>query len=385
MDFSLSPDDHALSATKVHWLVRSNYLIRATSFAALFVAIGMHMLEQGYGAVAWGLLALQFLAYPHLVFRHARSVRDSLRTELFFLTLDALLVGIWAAALGFPTWIAFTMFIGCALNNATIQGWRGMLTAFLAYFGGALLWVIGAGFRHAPDTGFSSVALCMVGLTIYVLGVGNVTFIRNHKLRDTRKTLRQREQTLLKANLELEARLSNIQRLQAELQDQAIRDPLTGLYNRRYFNETLERELARAQRDTSSLCLMMIDLDHFKQVNDTHGHPAGDEILRLFGAMLRANARAGDIPCRYGGEEFLLLMPKIPLESARQRAEQLRAEFAARVAQVGEYSIQATLSIGIAAYPEHGDTPDVLTQAADLALYLAKQEGRNRVAVFAAS
>ncbi len=373
-----------LSAAKVHWLVRNNYLIRATSFVALFVAIGMHMAGRGYGAVAWGLLGMQFLVYPHLVFWRARRARDSLKAEFSNLAIDTLLLGVWAAALGFPTWIAFTMFMGSALNSATIRGWRGALYAFLSYFAGALLWVIGAGFRYAPETEFLSVALCLVGLTIYVLNVGNVTFVRNLKLRNTRETLKRHEQALLKANLELEARLAEIQRLQAELQEQATRDPLTGLYNRRYFDETLERELARAEREVSPLCLMMIDLDHFKQVNDTYGHQAGDEVLRMFGAMLRESARAGDIPCRYGGEEFLLLMPKMPPETARQRAEHLRAEFAGRVAEIGEYRIQATLSIGIAAYPEHGETPDVLTQAADLALYLAKQEGRNRVVVFSA-
>ena len=199
--------------------------------------------------------------------------------------------------------------------------------------------------------------------------------------RDMSERKRQ-EQASIDANTELEARLREIQSLQAELQEQAMRDPLTGLYNRRYLNETLERELSRAKREAYPLCLLMIDLDHFKKVNDTYGHQAGDEVLKIFSALLRQSARAEDIPCRYGGEEFLLLLPKMPLEIARQRAEQLRTEFAARVIEFGEHRIRATLSVGIAAYPSHGSRPDDLTQSADTALYLAKQDGRNHVVVF---
>ncbi|MFA7268199.1 MAG: MASE2 domain-containing protein, partial [Sterolibacterium sp.] len=109
------------------WLVRTYYLIRTVSFATLFAAIGVHMQGQGYGLAAWGLLMLQFLIYPHLVYYRARIASDPLKVELSSARLDSLLVGIWSAALGFPTWIAFTLFIGTALNNAINKGWRGAL------------------------------------------------------------------------------------------------------------------------------------------------------------------------------------------------------------------------------------------------------------------
>lgn len=193
------------------------------------------------------------------------------------------------------------------------------------------------------------------------------------------------EIALNNANIQLQQKLDQINQLQDLLRDQAMRDALTGLYNRRYLDETLERELSRARRESYPLCLLMIDLDHFKKVNDSYGHQAGDEVLRMFSALLSESARAEDIPCRYGGEEFLLLLPKMPLEIARQRAEQLRAEFAARVIKVGQYHIQETLSVGIAAFPDHGTLPDELTRNADLALYQAKQNGRNCVVNYAAS
>jgi diguanylate cyclase (GGDEF)-like protein/PAS domain S-box-containing protein len=167
--------------------------------------------------------------------------------------------------------------------------------------------------------------------------------------------------------------------LQAELREQTIRDPLTGLYNRRYLDETLRRELARAERNGHPLNILMVDVDHFKQLNDTYGHPAGDEVLRLLGGLLQNHARSSDIPCRYGGEEFVLVLPDMSPEAARERAELVRRDFADLRIAFGGTEIAATLSIGVSSYPGHGKTADELIRAADLALYEAKQSGRNRV------
>jgi diguanylate cyclase (GGDEF)-like protein/PAS domain S-box-containing protein len=172
---------------------------------------------------------------------------------------------------------------------------------------------------------------------------------------------------------------AELRALQAQLREQAIRDPLTGLYNRRYLDETLRRELARAERDGHPLNILMVDVDHFKQLNDTYGHPAGDEMLRLLGGLLQNHARSSDIPCRYGGEEFVLVLPDMSPEVARGRAERVRRDFADLRMAFGGTEIAATLSIGVSTYPGHGKTADELIRAADLALYEAKQSGRNRV------
>jgi diguanylate cyclase (GGDEF)-like protein/PAS domain S-box-containing protein len=167
--------------------------------------------------------------------------------------------------------------------------------------------------------------------------------------------------------------------LQAQLREQAIRDPLTGLYNRRYLEETLRRDLARAERDGHPLGIIMGDIDHFKQLNDTYGHPAGDEVLRTLGRLLQHHARSSDIPCRYGGEEFVVVLPDMPLEAVRERAELMRRDFAGLRIAFGGAELIATLSIGVSGYPGHGKTADELIRAADLALYEAKRSGRNRV------
>jgi PAS domain S-box-containing protein len=179
---------------KYHRLVRIDYQVRATAFAALFVAIGMHMWAQVYGGLAWLLLALQFLAYPHLLFWRARRAPDSLKAEQSNLLLDALLLGIWASALEFPVWIAFTLFVGTSLNNAIYRGGRGALGALVAFSFGALGWGLVAGFKVSPHTDTWAAALCMIGLLVYATGIGNIVFAQNRKLRDTRDALRQSEE-----------------------------------------------------------------------------------------------------------------------------------------------------------------------------------------------
>jgi len=177
-----------------HRFVRIFYQIRAGAFAGLFIAIGMQMRGRGYGELAWALLALQFLVYPHLLFWRARRARDSLRAEHANLLLDCVLLGVWMAALEFPTWIAFPVFLGTTLNNAMNRGWRGALGALLGFSFGALAWSLAAGFKVSPQTDVVAAALCLLGLFVYVIGLGNIAYAQSRKLRDTREMLRQREE-----------------------------------------------------------------------------------------------------------------------------------------------------------------------------------------------
>jgi diguanylate cyclase (GGDEF)-like protein len=163
---------------------------------------------------------------------------------------------------------------------------------------------------------------------------------------------------------------------------QAVRDPLTGLYNRRYMEETLEREIRRAERRYASLGVIMLDVDHFKRFNDTFGHAAGDTLLQELGSFLMGHIRGEDIACRYGGEEFALILPDASLEGACGRADDLRERIKALgIAHRGQPLGAVTVSMGVAAYPDHGHTGEELLRAADAALYEAKAQGRDRVVV----
>ena len=177
--------------------------------------------------------------------------------------------------------------------------------------------------------------------------------------------------------------LANIQ-LRERLQQQSVRDPLTGLYNRRYLEESIQRELGRAKREQTPLAVIMLDLDHFKCINDKHGHSAGDKVLVAVSELLKRALRGEDLICRYGGEEFTLIMPGATLDIALLRAEHLRSSIEQlRIEVADDQQLNVTSSMGIAAYPNHGDDTQVLLSLADDALYKAKSAGRNQVHIAA--
>jgi diguanylate cyclase (GGDEF)-like protein len=171
---------------------------------------------------------------------------------------------------------------------------------------------------------------------------------------------------------------------EARMREQSVRDHVSGLFNRRYLEETLERELRRAARDEATVGLIMLDLDRFKELNDAFGHAAGDEVLRRVGETLRGSLRYADIACRYGGDEFILILPKAPHDVVLRRAEDLRRQLAAlSVVFVGRPLPALTASVGVAAFPEDGASAAALLAASDAALYQAKHEGKDRVGVAA--
>jgi diguanylate cyclase len=189
------------------------------------------------------------------------------------------------------------------------------------------------------------------------------------------------EQELRKVNTQLETRLVEIEELQTQLREQATRDPLTGLFNRRYLEENMAQAVAQADRDHYPISLVMIDIDHFKVVNDTHGHKAGDVMLVALSNLLRNQVRKGDTICRYGGEEFVVMMPRASWQTAVERANQWRFAFENLHLSFEDKTLKTTLSTGIATLsPNNHDIEDAMREA-DIALYRSKAEGRNRITV----
>ena len=169
-------------------------------------------------------------------------------------------------------------------------------------------------------------------------------------------------------------------KLRDQLRDQSIRDALTGMYNRRYMLETCRREFARAIRTGQSITFLSLDVDHFKKFNDNHGHDAGDMVLRAVGECLKASFRDEDIPCRFGGEEFVVILPGAGPVDGERRAEDVRAKIEALTVRYLDGTLpRVTVSIGVATFPHSGKTPEAVLKAADEALYEAKGAGRNRV------
>jgi len=190
---------------------------------------------------------------------------------------------------------------------------------------------------------------------------------------------RMAEEALHQAYQQLKKRIDEIETLQDTLREQALHDPLTGLYNRRYLEETLGRELSRAEREQKSLSFALIDLDDFKTINDRFGHLVGDQVLCALADLLRSHCRQADIVCRLGGEEFIVVLPSADQATGHARLELLRQNFAALRHQSDGQAFSATFSCGITCFPTDGNNFAKLYQLADLALYRAKAKGKNQV------
>jgi len=186
------------------------------------------------------------------------------------------------------------------------------------------------------------------------------------------------ESDLQNANLLLKEQLAQNKLLQKKLEHQALHDSLTGLYNR-HIDELLRKEFSRANRENKPVSLAMIDIDHFKKINDQHGHQFGDLLLKSFSEYLLSNIRAEDLAARYGGDEFMLVFPGMSLEIALVKAEEIREKFLTLSVTADQQQVSTTITVGVAAYPQNGESVDDVIRSADWALYAAKEEGRNRV------
>jgi diguanylate cyclase (GGDEF)-like protein len=231
-------------------------------------------------------------------------------------------------------------------------------------------------FTHTPQGGYFCLPLTVLGETLGVISLIDNSVSTGHHT----PGLKQLAVTISET---IKLSLSNL-KLREELRQQAVHDPLTGLFNRRYLAETLPRELNRAEHINGHLCVVMLDIDGFKQYNDSAGHGPGDLLLREFAGILREHSRKSDIVCRYGGDEFVLIMPDSSVADTKQRMEQIRVylKVMQQAQNAGKDLGIITISAGIAAMPEHGSTERELLKAADEAMYTAKQGGRDRVVIY---
>ena len=363
------------------WLVRTHYRMRTGAFAMVFVATCFHITGKDYGVWAWAYLVGLLLCYPQLVYRLALRSSARVNTALHLLLLDSVLLGLFCATVRFSDWLSFSVGLATLINNAANRGMKSTWETMLALAGGAATGYVLGGQQFSPHTEWATVLVCIVGLTAYVLEVGNIAYYRNAQLRVTRGQLRLRERALVDANERLQRSLLENDALRKDLAVQASRDPLTNLYNRRFLDAALPREILRCEREGKPLALIIMDLDHFKKFNDFYGHAAGDACLKTVSLSIQASAkRASDMAARFGGEEFVLLLPDTSADDALAMAEALRlaVETLDLTHQQSSFG-RVTLSLGVAvSLPGARANAEQLLRHADLALYAAKAAGRNR-------
>ncbi|HET7144391.1 MAG TPA: GGDEF domain-containing protein [Anaerolineales bacterium] len=276
------------------------------------------------------------------------------------LTVSTLMISLFAVVIISPTvtyYLFFLIFGG--LTASLFLSARATAIVFLVTLIGCLfLPVVSPGFSTANN----------VHALIFILGVGGLVVLA--------ATLRQHYLD------QIDSQTQKLVESESLLRELSIRDSLTGLFNRRYFEEALAIEMIRATRKHYPIGIIMVDIDHFKQFNDAHGHAAGDEVLVQVGNFLRAHVRSSDVTCRYGGEEFIVILPEASGEITKMRAEQIRDDIRHLHVQFDGLTLDSiTLSLGIAVFPKHGQTEDEFLGAADAALYRAKSDGRDRVVV----
>lgn len=362
---------HRSSSPHPHWVVHMNRRNRTWSFIALFLTIGSHVWFQQFSAWLYLSLAVSFLLWPQLAYFRACQSKHSIASEINNLVIDSFIFGLWIAGLGFPLWITFVLAISISINLMVFRGIPGLMQSLGGLTAGIVAGSVFAGLRFLPDSHWVTTLLAVTSISLYLMVVGHVSFTRNQVLYKSRE-----QQRLIQR--ELKQQIEANQQLQEQLQEQANRDPLTGLYNRRYLDDSLNREIARCLRQGDPLSLILIDLDHFKAVNDDYGHNAGDRVINQLAMVLTTLSRTSDIVCRFGGEEFLVVLPGTGLEAAEARAEEYRRLFKNTPTSFDDTTLSVTLSAGVAcSYQEL--PPEELIRQADEALYRAKEAGRNRV------
>ena len=368
--FSMTPSPSDSRPAGAHWLVRMNRRNRTFFYGLLFLAFAAHLRAIEASTGAWVLLALQFLVYPQCVYWRARRAENQRQAEMQNLLVDAILGGLWAAGLGLPIWVTFTLFSSNCINLVVFYGYGGLLRLLCA-MGSGVAAGLALGMPLHPETDLLTTLLCIVVLTFYFVAFAHDGYAR--AMEQHRNHGRLREQ------------FDEIRTLQGQLKEQAVRDPLTGLFNRRHLDAVLGSCLQRCRESGQPLSLLMIDIDHFKHINDAHGHAAGDAVLQTLAQLLLRHVRPQDVACRHGGEEFLLVLPEAPATVALERAEAVRAAFEALQVRCGDRLVSATLSCGVAMFPEDADTETSLLESADRALYAAKVQGRNRAVAFSSA
>ncbi|MDE8344565.1 MAG: diguanylate cyclase [Acidocella sp.] len=294
------------------------------------------------------------LVWPHVAYALASRSQTPIKTEYVNLRLDAAFCGFWAVAMGFnlaPTVLMLTVLL---MDNAMVGGLALLVTSVVALLAGGGIAVLLVGVKFCLVSSLVVRATCLPFLVIYPVTIGVWSFRNSQKVNKERARLHQLNQ----------------------------RDSLSGIYSRDYWEHRLDEEFQRFKRYGRRAALVLLDIDHFKSINDNFGHANGDEAIRNVGLILNEQVRAGDIPARLGGDEFGILLPEANGMEAAAVVRRIQAAVAAARFGGPEQSFTLTMSFGIAELTEAATCPGDWTKCADEVLYAAKRRGRNTLEIF---
>ena len=356
-------------------LVRRAYLPRVVGLGlgALCAGAGLHQADAPRWV--WGLMIGYCFVWPHIALRIGLRSATPLEAERGNETVDSLAGGFWAVAMAFNLLPSVLILTTLAMNNFASGGLRLFGRGVLAHLAGAGAALLLVGPKFQPETSFQTMLWCLPFMLTYPLVLGVVMYRLSVEL------TRRKDALIAEKRRADEARLARARAL-AEL---APRDELAGLHNRRHMSELLAQQRLAWQRSGVGFAVALVDLDHFKRINDTHGHAVGDSVLRAFAEQARAAMRRPHAAGRWGGEEFIVFFPRSPADEAAQGAQPLREHVAATAVTTPDgQPVTFTVSIGMTEYLP-AEPLEAMLERADRAMYRAKSQGRNRVVALAGS
>lgn len=336
--------------------VKRIYPARIVGLGLGFFCVASVLYHKHTPVVAWALLLFHGYVWAHLAYWISSRSADPHRAEQNNLLIDSLLGGAWVVLMEFNMLPSVAIIVMMGMDNVACCGLRLLFKGLIANLIGALLAIACVGFSFNPVSSSTDILFSLPFLSVYPLVIGAITYRLSTKLAEQKRTLEKLSRT----------------------------DGLTGLYNRSYWEELAVAEFWRCQRNSSAAALVLLDVDHFKRVNDEHGHAVGDEVLRGVAQLLQDNIRQIDVIGRYGGEEFAIVLPGVDYRGAVILAERLREVIAQSTLGADEL-LHCTISLGVAPLTDGITDYAHWARCADRALYRAKQEGRNRTVVGDAS
>ncbi len=356
-------------------LARRAYLPRVVGLGIGSVCAGAGLYQAGAPPWVWAVMLFYCAIWPHLARWISTRSATPFDAERRNVMIDSFGGGFWAVAMAFNVLPSVLLLAALAMNNFATGGARLFAKGVIAHLVGAGAALLAVGFKLQPESNFLTVLLCVPFLLSYPMVLGVVMYRLSVELS------RRKDELVLEKRRADEANLTKT-RVLAEL---ASRDELTGLFNRRHMSELLAQQRMTCQREGQRFAVALVDLDHFKRINDTHGHAVGDSVLRTFAEQASAAMRGTDTVGRWGGEEFLVIYPHSDgVEAVQAAARLLQLVAAAVVMTPGGHALTFTVSIGLTEYVPC-ESIDALVERADRAMYQAKSEGRNRVATLAKS
>jgi diguanylate cyclase len=328
------------------------YRLRIVGLSLGFFCVASVFAQQQRGFVLWGLLAFHGFLWPHVARRASLACEVPFQGERANLLIDAAFGGFWVVAMRMNVLPCVLILVMLSMDNIAAGGVQLFARGVLAHLVGFAVGILTLGFVFEPMSSMTTILACLPFLVVYPLALGLATFRISRKLAEQTRTLQQLSRT----------------------------DGLTGLLNRRSWEQELAAEFERCRERRYASSLLLVDLDHFKRINDTLGHPAGDAVLQAFAVMLRSHFRESDPIGRYGGEEFGVVLPGATLTEARAVAERLVATVREQAGNDGA-ACPCTISVGIAQCEQDMRDHIAWLQKADASLYGAKLSGRDRVVV----